>query len=150
MPHGAKRSFATTHSKPLAALADRDSSASTNTGRRRELSRRFSRRRIDPPARELTSGLRRFEAASAFSTGSVASRLGTAPSDRGGGRLSSHGDVDHLQLGEFGQAFFAQLSANSRILGPAEGHVGQNVEVLIDPDRARLHLRSNAVSGVLV
>jgi hypothetical protein len=87
MRHSAKRSFVATHPKPLAALADRDSSASKNAARRPELSERFSRRRIERPLRELTSGLRRFETASAYSTG--ASHPGWRPPLQIEGRVAS-------------------------------------------------------------
>src|ERR1700733_3177811 len=110
--------------------------------------KKISQRPCDPPMDSLgqsprTDVRRRLRPA-------VASTSGTAPSRGAVRRPSSDGHIDHLQLGEFRQALFAQLSANSRILGPAERYVGQNVEVLVDPNRARLHLRGQVVSRLLV
>jgi hypothetical protein len=48
-------------------------------------------------------------------------QVGDRPFKSRGGRLSLDGDVDHLQLGEFRQALFAQLSPDSEFLAPPKG-----------------------------
>ena len=63
---------------------------------------------------------------------------GRAPGDsaaRGTRGASLSGLVHHPDLGEFGQTLFGELDPQPGLLGAAKGHVGAEIQMLVDPDR---------------
>jgi hypothetical protein len=60
---------------------------------------------------------------------------------------SATGLVDDLQLGEFDQPFLGKFSADTGLLGSAEGNVRRHIEVLVDPYRSGLDLARDLVGA---
>src|SRR5262245_61182581 len=61
---------------------------------------------------------------------------------------SDLGDVDHLGLGELLESLVAHFSAHARLLRGCERDVRRQVEVLVDPDRARVDPRRDFIGLV--
>jgi hypothetical protein len=59
-----------------------------------------------------------------------------------GGRART---VDDLQLGELGEAFLGELSADASLLGAAEWDVRRHVKMLVDPHCAGFDLARHLV-----